>query len=242
MRADAAQAAMRELPVRPVATLLEAGPLVILAPHSDDESLGCGGLIAACCAAGVPPVVLVTTDGAGSHPNSAAYPRERLVALRAAEAREAVGHLGLPADRLQFLGLPDTRSPVEGTGLEAAAATVAGIVRRVGAGSILATWAFDPHCDHLSAHRIAARAAAMCGVRHLSYPVWGWTLPGDAEVEDVRGGMRVDVSAFLGVKRLAILAHRSQYAGMISDDPGGFQMKPGFMGLFEGKFEVLVEA
>lgn len=232
---------MRALPVRGVEALVADGPLVILAPHPDDESLGCGGIIAACCAMGVPPFVVVVTDGAGSHPGSVAYPWERLVGLRAAEARAAVGLLGLAADRIAFLGLPDTLSPLDGAGLEAAAGRVAAVVRMVGAGAVLATWAFDPHCDHLSAHRIGGRAAALCGVRHLAYPVWGWTLPDGAEVEGVRGGLRVDVSAFLGVKRAAILAHRSQYAGLIADDPSGFQMSEGFVERFLGGFEVVVE-
>ena len=232
---------MRALPVRGIEALLAGGPLVVLAPHADDESLGCGGIIAACCAAGVAPFVLVMTDGAGSHPNSVAYPRERLVALREAEARAAVELLGLPRDRISFLGLPDTLCPLQGPGLEAAAERVAAVVQSVGAGAVLATWLFDPHCDHLSAHRIGGRAAAMSGVRHLAYPVWGWTLPDTAEVEAACGGMRVDVSAFLGVKRAAILAHRSQYAGVIVDDPGGFQMSEGFVEGFLGGFEVVLE-
>jgi len=241
MRAAEAHTSMRALPVRAVAALVAAGPLVILAPHPDDESLGCGGIIAACCTAGMPPFVVVITDGAGSHPNSIVYPPGRLVALRQAEARAAVAWLGLPADRIGFLGLPDTRSPLEGSGLEEASERVVKVVRRVGAGAVLATWASDPHCDHLSAHRIGARAAAVCGVRHLAYPVWGWTLPDDAEVEAVHGGMQVDVSALLTVKRHAILAHRSQYAGVIPDDPAGFQMSEGFMEMFLGSHEVVLE-
>ena len=94
MRAAEAHTSMRALPVRAVAALVAAGPLVILAPHPDDESLGCGGIIAACCTAGMPPFVVVITDGAGSHPNSIVYPPGRLVALRQAgfsSVRDAVG-------------------------------------------------------------------------------------------------------------------------------------------------------
>lgn len=233
--------AMRLLPVQPVDDLLAHGPLLILAPHPDDESLGCGGLIAACCLRGVPPFVLVVTDGAGSHPNSLAYPPARLAAVRADEARAAVAALGLPADRLGFLNLPDTRSPLEGPGLAAAGEAISEVVQRHGIGTILASWEHDPHCDHLSAHRLAAHAAAAAGVRHLAYPVWGWTLGAEIMLPRCPTGLRIDVAAHLPAKRLAIAAHRSQYAGLIDDDPGGFQLPPDFLALFDGRYETVLD-
>ena len=58
------------------------GAALILAPHPDDESLGCGGLIAESCARGQPPLLVVLTDGAGSHPHSCEYPPSRLRDVR----------------------------------------------------------------------------------------------------------------------------------------------------------------
>ena len=54
---SAAQAfeAMTALPVMPLNTVTGGKPALILAPHADDESLGCGGLIAAASAAGIRP-------------------------------------------------------------------------------------------------------------------------------------------------------------------------------------------
>src|SRR5690606_16204888 len=51
---------------------LPARRITVIAPHPDDESLGCGGLIAALAADGRAVQVVFVTDGAGSHPNSAA--------------------------------------------------------------------------------------------------------------------------------------------------------------------------
>ena len=93
----------RTLPVGSLTEVIGDGTALILAPHPDDESLGCGGLIASCCAAGRPPLVALLTDGSGSHPHSMRYPPERLASVREAEARHAVSILGLCRDRLRFL-------------------------------------------------------------------------------------------------------------------------------------------
>ena len=117
MNVGAVLQAMRELPVKGLGTIMGAGTVLILAPHPDDESLGCGGLIAACCDAGRPPFVLFLTDGTGSHPRSLSYPPDRLRETRQTEARRAMAALGLGRDRIAFLGLPDTAAPHDGHSL-----------------------------------------------------------------------------------------------------------------------------
>src|ERR1700742_5149972 len=93
----------RQLPIGRLDDVIGSGTCLVLAPHPDDESLGCGGLIAACVAAGRDPLVAVLTDGTGSHPGSLAFPPDRLRTLRAQEVRAAVGHLGLAAHRVVLL-------------------------------------------------------------------------------------------------------------------------------------------
>ena len=82
----------RALPVGSLDDVIGTGTCLILAPHPDDESLGCGGLIAACCAAARPPLVVILTDGSQSHPQSNLHSPPKLAALREAEATEAVAH------------------------------------------------------------------------------------------------------------------------------------------------------
>ena len=239
--AEAILARMRALPFATPEALLGAGAPLILAPHPDDESLGCGGLIAACCAMGRPPIVVVLTDGARSHPGSAAFPPARLVALRAAETRAAVAALGLAPPCLHFMGLPDGEVPRSGPAMEDAAATVAAIAQSAGVGTILGTWEHDPHDDHVAAHAIASRAAALAGVRLLSYPVWGWALPPRRRLHvGAIAGARIDITAQLPAKRRAIAAHASQHGAVVADDPRGFRLPSTLLAALDQPFEVFL--
>lgn len=238
MRAAEAHAAMRALPVADLDAIDGGRTALVLAPHPDDESLGCGGLIAEACARGRPPLVLVLTDGAGSHPRSRAYPPARLAAVREAEARAAAAALGLPSGRIGFLRLPDTAAPTSGAGFDAAVRAILARAAGAGCGVLLAPWRHDPHCDHEAAHLMAAEAARRGGLPHLAYPVWGWTLPDDAVLPgDAPAGWRLDVARHLPAKRRAIAAHASQHGGLITDDPTGFRLPPTFLAMFNQPFE-----
>lgn len=229
-----------ELPVVDV-SVVAPGRALVLAPHPDDESLGCGGLIAEACARGAPPLVVVVTDGVKSHPNSIAYPAARLRAVRREETIRAVACLGLAPEHVVFLDYPDTQAPTQGADLQAAAARLAALIRHHGCETILAPWLHDPHCDHEAAHRIAALAARQAGILHRAYPVWGLTLPPDHPLDAAPMGVRLDIGRHRAAKRQAILAHASQQAGLIDDDPEGFQMPAAFIALFDSETELYLD-
>ena len=189
------------------------------------------------CRAGTPPLILVLTDGTGSHPGSRAYPAPRLAAVREAEAQEAVRLLGLPPDRIRFARQRDTVAPVSGPAFDAAVDTVEALCRADSTGTVLAPWLHDPHCDHEAAHLLAVEAAGRLGLRHLSYPVWGWTLPADQTRPALPRSFRLDIGADLAVKDAAIRAHRSQYGGLIFDDPQGFTLPDGLLRVFGRPWE-----
>lgn len=241
IRVADAVAAMAALMVAPLTAVTRGGRVLVLAPHADDETLGCGGLIAAAALAGHPPSVLIVTDGAGSHPASRRYPPARRRALREREARDAVGMLGLPRANLGFLRLPDTQAPMAGPAFEAAVDAIAALAAAIEATALLAPWEHDPHCDHLAAHRMAKAAAARCGMQHWSYPVWGWTLPPETALEGAfPTGVRIDIGPHLDAKRRAIAAHASQYSGLIDDDASGFQLPPELLAVFKRPYETFL--
>jgi LmbE family N-acetylglucosaminyl deacetylase len=216
--------AAHSFPFHPLGEMLEDRPFIVIAPHPDDESLACGGLIAGACEQGLRTKVVMVSDGVGSHPNSKAYPPERLRSLREEEARQAAAELGLGPKEILFLGLPDRFVPHNGEEAERAIATIADCVREIGAGSLFVSWRHDPHCDHEASYRIARAVQRRVGeVRLFEYVVWGHTLPPSTEVDPVRSGFRISIDQDAQEKkRRAIAAHRSQTTALIDDDPGGF--------------------
>lgn len=239
MRADAFLEAVKALPVADLATLVpNGGGLVVVAPHPDDESLGCGGLIVQALKQGRAVRVVIVSDGCGSHPNSKAYPHDRLRSLREAETVRAMAELGLGAEHVHFLRLPDGGVPSEGAEAEAAADKVAEIARAAGAGALFVTWRHDPHCDHTASAAIVDLARArLPGLAAYAYPVWGWTLPPEREVGLAPEGFRLAVEAERAAKRRAVEAHASQVSGLIEDDPSGFQLEPAMIDRLCGPHE-----
>jgi hypothetical protein len=60
---------LAELPLIDAQTLVPAGSrAVIIAPHPDDEVLGCGGLLQLLAALERPILIISVTDGSASHP------------------------------------------------------------------------------------------------------------------------------------------------------------------------------
>jgi len=234
-------AAIEALPMRDLDDILEPGPLLVLAPHPDDESIGCGGLIALATARGRDVHVAILTDGIGSHPESPSTPPARLRAIREAEARDAVALLGVRPECLGFLGQPDARAAHDGTAFDGVASAIGDLVRQHRIATILTTWRHDPHCDHQAAAKLGDAVAGQTGITHVAFPVWGWTLPRDQILADgPPRGARLDISAVLPAKRRAIAAHVSQTTALISDSPYGFQLPAAFLALFDRPWEAFI--
>jgi LmbE family N-acetylglucosaminyl deacetylase len=236
--------AAERLPFRPVREALDDRPFIVVAPHPDDESLGCGGLIDAACREGLLGKVVIVSDGAGSHPNSKAFPPERLAHLREEEAIRATAALGFKPQDVLFLRLPDRFVPHQGEEAERAIAAIIDRVRAIGAGSLFVSWRHDPHCDHLASYQIARQVQMRADrLRLFEYVVWGHTLPPSTEVGAIHGGFKIHVDAeALERKRGAIVAHGSQTSDLINDDPAGFLFRQIDRGLFDRRYEFFLES
>ncbi|MDF7809755.1 PIG-L deacetylase family protein [Hymenobacter sp. YC55] len=234
------------LPLRPSSYAATLGSTVVIAPHPDDESLGCGGLIALLRQAAVPVQVVLISDGTMSHPNSRKFPPAARQALREAELRQALLELGVETSPV-CLGLPDSKVPREGQARFTEAATqLQELFATVKPATILCPWRRDPHPDHRATSELVR--AALTGLpvppRLLEYVVWAWerAAPTDLPQPGEVSGWRLDVGSVLEQKQRAIAAHRSQLApGVIDDDPTGFLLSPEMLAHFARPFEAYLE-
>ena len=244
MTAGEALDAAHSFPFRPLREMLEDRPFIVVAPHPDDESLACGGLIADACRQAIRGKVVIVSDGSGSHPNSKAYPPERLAALREEEAKQAGAELGLKPEDMLFLRLPDRFVPSEGEEAERAIEAILDCASEIGARSLFVSWRHDPHCDHEASYRIAGKVQRRAGeIRLFEYVVWGHTLAPATAVDPIRSGFRIRIDSHAQEKkRRAIAAHRSQVTALIDDDPGGFLFSQIDLANFDRPYEFFFES
>jgi LmbE family N-acetylglucosaminyl deacetylase/SAM-dependent methyltransferase len=214
--------------------------IVVLAAHPDDESLGAGGLIASAAAAGHRVVVLVASDGEGSHPDAVGVDTEQLRRIRRTEVAEALAGLGAGIE-LVLLGLPD------GQLLDQQAAIGQAVLDALGTGPgwLVSPWSEDGHPDHAACDEAAAAALAeRWDVRHFSYPIWWWhwAQPDTVSVEQRRTGRRFSLSpAARDAKRAALAGYRSQTDPLgpgTGDQP---VLTAGFLAHFDRDYEIFFD-
>lgn len=236
------------LPLRSVNTIAASGApsILIVAPHPDDETLGCGGAIAMLRTQGCSVRVLVMSDGTRSHPRSLKYPPFRLRALREAETLEALAILHVSRTETTFLRLPDGAIPTLGSpGAEAAIAQCSAYLHTAKPGTVFLPWRFDPHPDHRTTWQLvkAAMTSLENSPRIIEYPIWDWDLTqrGDfTEYQSIQG-WRLDIQSMLETKMRAIAAYRSQTTNLIDDDPEGFQLTAEMLENFARPWELYLE-
>jgi LmbE family N-acetylglucosaminyl deacetylase len=143
-----------------------------LAPHPDDETLGCGVTIMRKRDAGTPVKVIVFTDGSASS-RSAVLSRDQLAAIRKSEALSACTMLGLAEDDVVFLGyrdghLEDFEDEVR--------ARLAAFIGEFQPDELLVPSITDWHGDHIALARALRRLNKWPSGRVLQYSVYFWKI------------------------------------------------------------------
>lgn len=170
--------------------------VLVLAPHPDDETIGCGGALCKHADAGERVVAVFLTSG---ELGLKTLPRDEAWKIRENEARKAAKILGLK--EVKFLHGPDWSVADESKRL---AKELRGILRSECPELIYLPHPHEWHPDHKAALRILRAAFHRSGLKVPAlrgYEVWTPL----AEHDHVE-----DITAVMSRKLRALRAHRSQ--------------------------------
>ena len=173
----------------PTIGLPPARRALVLAPHPDDETLACGGTVAALVASGCDVRVVVVTDGDAAKVDLAP---DELRLRRRAEASSACDALG-PGPPI-FLGFPDGDVAAQVTPL---AREIAAQLTSFAPDVVLLPWFGDDHPDHVAVNHALVDAATTVEPLVLAGETWT-----PAPITRL-----VDVTAHGTALRAAVAAH-----------------------------------
>ena len=170
--------------------------VLVIAPHPDDETIGCGGALCRHVAGGDRVIVVFLTSGELGLKH---LPPRKAWKIREAEARTAARRLGLA--RLEFFRLPDWTVRDH---IRKGARLLQPILKAERPDMIYLPHPGDWHPDHQAALpllRMALRGIRLPTLELRAYEVW--TPLGEFDHVE-------DISRVMPRKRRALRAHRSQ--------------------------------
>jgi LmbE family N-acetylglucosaminyl deacetylase len=187
---------------------------LVLAPHPDDETLGCAVTLMRKLESDTPVHVIVISDGATWPPD---HPPAENIAVRHAELLASAKILGLSEGSLTHLDFPETHLDMAGDVLVDA---VADAVRAQRPDDVLVTSEADPHADHAALGAAARRAVAGTGASLLAYPIWQWTRPRSwtRTLAAASPAVTISTDGYLSRKTSAMAVFHSQMSAAAGGD------------------------
>lgn len=202
--------------------LLQPNPhkALIFAPHSDDETLGCGGFIALKRKLNAPVEVVILTDGSACFGPLSAATAATLVNCRERETERAMEVLGVSKSQVHFLKQPDGQlSSLTKRDRVQLLAQIIELLERYRPQEVLVPHRWDRTPDHEATFDLVHLALQATSLRPLvlQYPIWRFwdgalldvKLPSDLHSEGI---YRVEISQVLEQKRKAFTCYESQFS------------------------------
>ncbi|MCB9151218.1 MAG: PIG-L family deacetylase [Caldilineaceae bacterium] len=180
-------------------------PILIVAPHPDDETLGCGGLLGIKSKAGEDVHIAVLSDGSmlfaalfgtGTSPS----PQE-VSALRKKETERTVSFLGGNSNYLHYFDFLDGTLSKQ---VDAVSDRLASLIDELQPAEIYAPDPYEEHPDHAAANMIAKAALKKSGSDAKLFEYF-LKLKRDVRFEDIPGEiMELDLGEFYALKKQAL--------------------------------------
>lgn len=166
--------------------------ILVLAPHPDDEAIGCGGTLRRLTENGGRGETVFFTNGKKNDSDD----NEELSRVRVNEARNSAKELGM--GKSHFLGCYDRRLKPDKKVLD----FIVSLIDEMNPDIIFTPFFLDNHPDHSETAKILALASAQCDNDFVCccYELWSTLTP----------NYLVDISPFFDKKVAAIQSHKSQ--------------------------------
>ncbi len=195
---------------------IEPGRTLVIAPHPDDECLGCGALLARLAHddPGAVHVVFVT-DGSRSHPGHPSISSRDLARDRREEARAALAVLGVPWRNAHHLNVEDgSPAHLDPPSSQALVDQLSDLLVGLRPNQIVLPLRCDGSTEHDSCFEHVARALRRADVpaRLLEFPVWAAWRPQllAKPLRTARKVHRFAARPWLRLKETALRCNRSQ--------------------------------
>jgi N-acetylglucosamine malate deacetylase 1 len=205
---------------------------MVFSPHQDDETFGCGGMIARKREQGIPVVVVFITDGQGScslDPES----KNKIIQIRQQEAIKALQILGVESDKIHFLAKPDGKlQSLKFAEKEQTITQLTHLLRYYQPEEVYVPHKKDCHRDHEATYELvkAAISQAQISMELIQYPIWlFWRAPLFImlTLQDIAAAYCCSIASVQEKKNQAIASYTSQLEGL----PRGFVKR--FLGAYE---------
>lgn len=187
--------------------------VTVFAPHPDDETIACGGMIAQATARGDEVSIVILTDGRYSHKSKFKIwpnPRtDRIRAIRKREAIKAADVLGVKMENIHFMDFEDGTLVQH---MSEAGEFVKLQLNKWKPTEVYVPYSGDAHTDHAATNEIVLTAVSELGLSmHLyEYIVWQQD---ESELPYVFGqpnAVTLDIPDVLEIKMQALKMYKSQ--------------------------------
>lgn len=143
--------------------------ILILAPHPDDEIIGCAGLMQKLSLLKYNLVLVAVTNGTGSHPDSTHYTQDQLNQIRPAESKAALDVLKIQnIQRIEF-NLQDGEIAISHADFYAQ------LEELIQPNDILVTtYEKDGHPDHEHSAYVVSQISKKYQLKYYQVLIWAW--------------------------------------------------------------------
>ncbi|MFM7366015.1 MAG: PIG-L deacetylase family protein [Cuspidothrix sp.] len=189
--------------------------VMVFSPHQDDETFGCGGMIARKKEEGIPVVVAFLTDGRGSHGLDSQV-QNKMIQMRQQESLTALGILGVNSVDVHFLNYQDgSLKTLNFLGQQEIINRISELLTRYQPGEVYVPHRKDCHQDHEATYKLVKQAIDQSQITTelWQYPIWVfWRSPLFIllKLQDIAAAHRLSVTAVKDKKQQAITAYSSQ--------------------------------